>query len=605
MAVTSAPSAKGRRRAAGPLFVAPFMVLFVLLFLAPLGYAAYLSLFQERLIGGTAFVGLDNYVKAVQDPLLIHGVGRVALFFVIQVPVMLLLALLFALALDSGLLRLARVIRLGIFVPYAVPSVVAALMWGYLYGPDFGPFAQLSRKLDLPVPGFLSESWMLGSLANIVTWEFVGYNMIILYAALRTIPQELYEAAAMDGAGCLADRLVRQTPGSQTGVAAHPVVLRHRQFPAVQRTEPADEGRPGRHQQLLHRQPLRLHARLHRPAGQLRGHGVLPPRPRHRDRLLRHPAHREPQEDPVTTTTPTVAATPVATPVPVAPRRRRRSRARRSTSLTIAMLAALAYFLLPLFWLLIASTKSTQDLFNSFGLWFSHAPQLLANVKETFTQDDGVFVHWLLNTVMYAVVSSVGAALLAAAAGYGFAKFRFRGDRLGFNLVLGAVMVPTTALAIPTYLLFAEAGLVNTPWAIILPSLVNPFGLYLMRVYAQDAIPDSILEAARIDGAGEARIFFTIALRLLAPGLVTVLLFTLVATWNNYFLPLIMLKDSDWYPLTLGLSVWNSQAETIGGEVIYNLVITGSLLTIVPLIAAFLLLQKYWQSGLAAGSVKE
>ncbi|WP_037679659.1 carbohydrate ABC transporter permease [Streptomyces griseus] len=189
------------RRAAGPLFVAPFLVLFLLLFLAPLGYAAYLSLFQQRLIGGTVFVGLDNYVKALQDPLLLHGVGRVALFFVIQVPLMLALALLFALALDSGLLRLARVIRLGIFVPYAVPSVVAALMWGYLYGPDFGPFAQLSRMLDLPAPHFLSEGWMLGSLANIVTWEFVGYNMIILYAALRTIPQELYEAAAMDGAG--------------------------------------------------------------------------------------------------------------------------------------------------------------------------------------------------------------------------------------------------------------------------------------------------------------------------------------------------------------------------------------------------------------------
>jgi multiple sugar transport system permease protein len=177
------------------------MVLFLLLFLAPLGYAAYLSLFQERLIGGTVFVCLDNYVKALGDDQFLGGVGRVALFFLIQVPVMLLLALLFALALDSGLLRLAKVIRLGIFVPYAVPSVVAALMWGYLYGPGFGPFAQLGRNLDVSVPDSLSEGWMLGSLANIVTWEFVGYNMIILYAALRTIPQELYQAAAMAGAG--------------------------------------------------------------------------------------------------------------------------------------------------------------------------------------------------------------------------------------------------------------------------------------------------------------------------------------------------------------------------------------------------------------------
>ncbi|MEU5764814.1 carbohydrate ABC transporter permease [Streptomyces asoensis] len=290
-----------------------------------------------------------------------------------------------------------------------------------------------------------------------------------------------------------------------------------------------------------------------------------------------------------------------------APARRRRG-ARRSTPLTIAMLAVLAYFLLPLFWLLIASTKSTQDLFDSFGLWFSHAPQFLTNVRQTFTQDDGVFVHWLLNTVMYAGVSAVGAALLAAAGGYGFAKFRFRGDRISFNLVLGAVMVPTTALAIPTYLLFAEAGLVNTPWAVVLPSLVNPFGLYLMRIYAQDAVPDSVLEAARIDGAGEARIFFRIALRLLAPGLVTVLLFTLVATWNNYFLPLIMLNDPDLYPVTVGLSSWAAQAQNGGAGAssdMLALVVTGSLVSIVPLVVAFLLLQRYWQSGLAAGGVKQ
>jgi multiple sugar transport system permease protein len=189
------------RGAAGALFVAPFLVLFLVLFLAPLCYAAYLSLFQSRLIGGTTFVGLDNYLTAVKDPLLIRGVARVATFFLVQVPVMLVLALLFALALDSGLLRFARVVRLGIFVPYAVPSVVATLMWGYLYGPDYGPFAQLSRALHLPAPGFLSGGWMLGSLANIVTWEFVGYNMILLYAALRAIPHELYEAAAVDGAG--------------------------------------------------------------------------------------------------------------------------------------------------------------------------------------------------------------------------------------------------------------------------------------------------------------------------------------------------------------------------------------------------------------------
>ncbi|PIM72553.1 sugar ABC transporter permease [Streptomyces sp. JV178] len=308
------------------------------------------------------------------------------------------------------------------------------------------------------------------------------------------------------------------------------------------------------------------------------------------------------------TTTSTPAGVTAKAAAPVSAVRAKERPARRSTPLTIAMLAALAYFLLPLCWLLIASTKSTQDLFTSFGLWFSDAPQLLANLKATFTQDDGVFLHWLLNTVLYAAVSAVGAALLAAAGGYGFAKFRFRGDRAAFNLVLGAVMVPTTALAIPTYLVFAQAGLVNTPWAVILPSLVNPFGLYLMRIYAEDAVPDSLLEAARIDGAGEARIFFRIALRLLAPGLVTVLLFTLVATWNNYFLPLIMLNDPDLYPVTVGLASWAAQAQNGGAGAssdMLALVVTGSLISIVPLVVAFLMLQRYWQSGLATGGVKQ
>ncbi|MEU9284941.1 carbohydrate ABC transporter permease [Streptomyces sp. NPDC048275] len=308
--------------------------------------------------------------------------------------------------------------------------------------------------------------------------------------------------------------------------------------------------------------------------------------------------------------TPAAASTPSKTQrLPAEARSRRRPSAhRRSTPLTIVMLAVLAYFLLPLFWLLVASTKSTQDLFNSFGLWFSDAPQLLSNVKATFTQDDGVFGRWLLNTVLYAGVSAVGAALLAAAAGYGFAKYRFRGHGAAFNLVLGAIMIPTTALAIPTYLLFAKAELVNTPWAVILPSLVSPFGLYLMRIYAEDAVPDSLIEAARMDGAGELRIFLTIALRLLAPGLVTVVLFTLVATWNNYFLPLIMLNDPNLYPITVGLSSWAAQAHNGGAGAssdMLALVVTGSLISIVPLVLAFLMLQRYWQSGLATGGVKQ
>ncbi|MBT2225110.1 carbohydrate ABC transporter permease [Nonomuraea sp. NEAU-A123] len=283
------------------------------------------------------------------------------------------------------------------------------------------------------------------------------------------------------------------------------------------------------------------------------------------------------------------------------------ARRRRGNVLTLAMLAFLIYFLMPLFWLFVASTKTTGDLFSSFGLWFADDFSLLSNVRATLTYGDGVYVRWLLNTLLYAVTSAGGAAALAALGGYGFAKYRFRGDRALFGLVLGSIMVPTTALAIPTYLLFSKVGLVNTPWAIILPSLVSPFGLYLMRVYAQDAIPDSLLEAARIDGAGEFGIFFKVVLRLLMPGVVTVLLFTLVATWNNYFLPLIMLNNPSLYPVTVGLASWSSQSAAGGGATgdLLALVVTGSLLSVVPLVAAFLLLQKYWQSGLTTGGVKQ
>jgi multiple sugar transport system permease protein len=288
-------------------------------------------------------------------------------------------------------------------------------------------------------------------------------------------------------------------------------------------------------------------------------------------------------------------------------RNRRSSHARPTRSVLLTVLTALVgiYALIPLVWLLINATKTQPDLFSSFGLWFSGDFALWDNLVGVVTYNDGVFGRWFLNTLMYVVLGAGGATLLALLGGYGLAKFNFPGKRAVFAVVIGAVAVPGTALAVPTFLMFANMGLTNTPWSVIIPSLISPFGLYLMWTFAADAVPDEIMEAARIDGANEARTFFQVALPMLAPGIVTVLLFTVVATWNNYFLPLIMLRDPDWYPLTLGLNAWNQQAATAGGEAIFNLVITGSLLTILPLIAVFLLLQRYWQSGLAAGSVKE
>ena len=189
--------------------------------------------------------------------------------------------------------------------------------------------------------------------------------------------------------------------------------------------------------------------------------------------------------------------------------------------------------------------------------------------------------------------------------GYGLAKFHFAGKKIVFAVIIGAVAVPGTALAVPTFLLFSSVQLTNNPLAVIIPSLVAPFGLYLLWVYSTDAIPDDLLDAARVDGASEVRTFRTIGLPLLGPGVVTVLLFTTVSNWNNYFLPLIMIRDPNWYPLTVGINSWNMQASTAGGEAIFDLVITGSLLMIIPIIVIFLVLQRYWQSGLAAGGVKQ
>ncbi|MGN7862366.1 carbohydrate ABC transporter permease [Microbacterium sp. 22303] len=292
----------------------------------------------------------------------------------------------------------------------------------------------------------------------------------------------------------------------------------------------------------------------------------------------------------------------------IRPQARRRytfDRPRKSVVLTIVMILFLLYAIVPLAWLVINASKTQSDLFSTFGLGLGHRFALWDNIVQTFTYKDGIFVRWLGNTLLYVIVGAGGATLLATLAGYGLAKFTFPGKRAYFAVVLGAVAVPGTALAVPTFLLFSQMGLTNTPWAIIIPSLITPFGLYLIWVYTIDSVPTELLEAARLDGASEMRTFFTISLKLLTPGVVTVALFSIVATWNNYFLPLIMLSDPKWYPLTVGLNQWSAQASGVAAQPIYNLVITGSLITIMPIVVIFLFLQRFWQSGLSAGSVKQ
>lgn len=277
---------------------------------------------------------------------------------------------------------------------------------------------------------------------------------------------------------------------------------------------------------------------------------------------------------------------------------------RRIGSHVLLLILAL-YFVIPIWWLFVASTKSTGGLFSSPAFWFDDPAQFFTNLAGLFEHQGGIYWRWLGNSFLYAFVSGVGATVVAVLAGYGFAKYRFRGRGFVFGMILGSVMVPLTALVIPQFMLLSQYGLVNTGWAVILPSLLNPFGVYLMRVYTQDTVPDELLEAARIDGAGEWRTFTRIVLPLLRPAIVTVLLLSIVGTWNNFFLPLAMLTNPDTLPVTVGLNRWLALSNAgAGGEQVWNLITSGAFISVLPLLLSFLLLQRYWQGGLTLGSVK-
>jgi multiple sugar transport system permease protein len=258
------------------------------------------------------------------------------------------------------------------------------------------------------------------------------------------------------------------------------------------------------------------------------------------------------------------------------------------------------YCLTPLYWLAIAATKNNTDLFSSFGLWFADF-NFVANLEDLFTREHGVYLHWVANTVLYAGIGGAAGTLVSVAAGYALAKYQFAGRGILTVLILGAVLVPQTTIALPLYLLMSKVNLTNTYWAVLLPSMLFPVGVYLARVYATAAVPNELIDAARVDGAGEFRIFGRVALPLLVPGMVTIFLFQFVAIWNNFFLPFVVLSDPNLFPVNVGLATWNF--DPAAHELLFNLIVTGSFLAVLPLIALFLFLQRYWRAGLAFGSV--
>lgn len=272
------------------------------------------------------------------------------------------------------------------------------------------------------------------------------------------------------------------------------------------------------------------------------------------------------------------------------------------TMVTVVLVIAAFYFLIPIWWLLVSSTKSVGTLTTTNGFWFGQF-DLFSNVGRVFTYDGAQFGLWMANSLVYAGVGGAIATFVGAACGYALSKYAFRGRGILFGFIMSGVLLPQALLTVPLFLLFSQLHLTNTYWSVLIPACVSPFAVYLSRVYAATSVPDELIEAARVDGASEVRIFLTISLRIMSPAVVTVFLFTFVSIWNNFFLPLIMLTDSGLDPVTLGLYGWFQRTQESDSGIV-GLVIAGSLISVLPLVIAFLSLQRFWQSGLTAGSVK-
>ncbi|MBT2905940.1 carbohydrate ABC transporter permease [Streptomyces cellulosae] len=267
---------------------------------------------------------------------------------------------------------------------------------------------------------------------------------------------------------------------------------------------------------------------------------------------------------------------------------------------TVTLLLGAVYCLLPVMWVVIASTKSGRELFSTFTFW--PGTGFAENLTDLNSYREGVYWQWMANSAVYAGLGALLSTCVSAVSGYALATYRFRGRETVFNVLLAGVLMPPVILAIPQYLLMAEADLTDSYLSVLLPQILSPYGVYLARIYAAAAVPSDVVEAARMDGAGEWRILTRVALPMMLPGLVTVFLFQFVAVWNNFLLPFVMLSDDEKFPVTLGLYTLLEQGSS--QPALYTLVITGAFLAVVPLVALFLVVQRFWSLDLLSGAVK-
>ncbi|QJS13466.1 carbohydrate ABC transporter permease [Streptomyces argyrophyllae] len=267
---------------------------------------------------------------------------------------------------------------------------------------------------------------------------------------------------------------------------------------------------------------------------------------------------------------------------------------------TATLLFGALYTLLPVAWVVIASTKSGHELFSTFT--FRPGTGFADNLRDLNAYRSGIYWEWMGNSALYAGLGALLSTAVSACGGYALATYRFKGRETMFNVLLAGVLMPPVILAIPQYLLLAKADLTDSYLSVLLPQILSPYGVYLARIHASAAVPADVVEAGRMDGAGEWRIFTRIALPMMIPGMVTVFLFQFVAVWNNFLLPYVMLSDDERFPLTLGLYTLLEQGANT--PALYTLVITGAFLAVLPLIALFLVIQRFWSLDLLSGAVK-
>jgi multiple sugar transport system permease protein len=260
------------------------------------------------------------------------------------------------------------------------------------------------------------------------------------------------------------------------------------------------------------------------------------------------------------------------------------------------------YSIGPAWWLIVSSTKTKEDLYTTDAMWFANF-SLFDNLSSLFTYQDGIFGLWMWNSTLYAFAGSIGHTLVSLAAGYGLAMYSFRGKGTTMGFIIGSFLIPGALLTIPSYLLFVQLGMYDTIWAMIIPAFFSPFAVYLAKIYTEGAVPSELLEAARIDGAGEYRIFFQIAFRLLTTAGATIFLLHFVGSWNAFFGPMVFLRGADKWPVMLGLYSW-LQRGTDSTVDLTGMVITGSLVATIPMVVLMIAMQRYWRSGVAMGSLK-